>query len=313
MRSIFKKLSATIAAGALAMGFAVVANAEDYGQAGILFQVRDQWDHRTKVGDDPTTETGNDALTVHFEDVNITGNGQYTVMMSKYIVPEEDIDFVTIGYLSLGWNVDMNTYPDLVFNIDEIVIDGTTYTVNEQPEVEDSETSDKCMKIKNSWGDVSADTTPAMDNSPWRTREPITITFTVSGLPEEKIADNPDELIISDFVSQWDIDNGIVDADGNILDGSGAGEAEESVEAGDSESTAETAESVEDSAEASDDVEPDTEAASEEEKKETKKDDKDDSSKDEDGLGAGVIAGICAGVVAVIAIILALVLRKKKQ
>ncbi len=195
-----RKLAAALSALAVAAGTVFPCAAEgDYGQGGIVWMIKDQWDHRNNVGADPKDELEAQTLFCKHTDVNITGNGQYEVSFEGYVVPEEDIDFVEVGMLGLDLSIDFDTYSDCTVTLDEAVIDGTTYTFNTQPELEDNG-SNKVMKLKNAYG-KNADTTPEMDAKPWRDTTPITIKFTVAGLDSDKAEDNPDEQIVNEYGS----------------------------------------------------------------------------------------------------------------
>lgn len=196
---MFKKLISLAAVFAAAAAMTLSVSAEEYGEAGIQWMIKDQWAHRNAVGLDPLNEMETDTLDVTHEDAVITGNGDYTVSMYGWVVPDEDIDYVEVGTLGLSTSIDFDENPDCVIELTECVIDGVTYTFDEQPELED-ENNCHVMKIKNAYGS-NAVTTPEMDASPWRSADPITISFTVSGLPEDKIADNPDETLVRVYAS----------------------------------------------------------------------------------------------------------------
>lgn len=185
-------------AAAAVMTFA--ASADDYGQAGISWMIKDEWEHRNAVGLEPFNETESNVVTCQFKDVNITGNGDYTVEFSGWCVPDETREFVEVGTLGLDMSIDFEEMSDCVVTLNDCTIDGVTYTFNEQPVLEENG-DNHILKIKNAYG-VNADTTPEMDAKPWNTADPIVINFTVSGLPEDKIADNPDEVVVSDYVAE---------------------------------------------------------------------------------------------------------------
>jgi hypothetical protein len=92
----------------------------------------------------------------------------------------------------------MEANPDCVVTINSCTIDGVEYTVDEQPDYEENGSSNHILKLKNAYGPY-ASTTPEMDVKPWNTTDPIVINFTVSGLAEDKIEDNPDEVITTDY------------------------------------------------------------------------------------------------------------------
>ena len=287
MNKVMKKLSAAACATIMASAFAISASATDYCQAGIEWMIRDfWWEHRNTIGSEALNEMEDDQITCHMEDVNITGNGQYTITLSGWAPFEEDWDAAKVGNLGAACNVDLKEYPDFVMTLDKCTIDGVEYTFNSQPEFEETNGTEHILKIKNPYGNYFADTTPAMNEyDVWHTTEPITFTFTVSGLPEDKIADNPNEIIAYDFVSK---------------------EAPVEEEAGE-ESVDETDDKEESESEAE-------EESSKEEKKDDTKESKDDSKDDEDedeGMSTGVIAGIVAAAVAVVAVIAVVIFKKK--
>jgi hypothetical protein len=171
------------------------AASDGYGKAGIVWMIKDYWDHRNTIELPPYNEMETDVISCTHTDVNITGNGQYEVALEGYHVEDDQIPFVEVGTLGVQFDLDFDTYTDLTLTLDECTIDGVTYTFDEQPEVEDSELG-KVMKIKNAYG-KNATTTPEMDAKPWTTTDPITVKFTISGLDSDKIADNPDEDIVT--------------------------------------------------------------------------------------------------------------------
>ena len=217
---MFKKIFAGLSAAAIAAAVtALPCAAADieadengvYGHAGIVWMIMDQWDHRKDIGDDykPTDEMESYDVSVTHKDVNITGNGQYTVEMSGYCPPQAEEVGWNVGYLGVEADLNFEDNEDLKMEIDECVIDGVTYTfakgttTNKKGEeepiqmLEDPEVTDggrKMIKIKNGYGN-NAQTEPEMDAKTWVTTDPITVTFTISGLPTDKIADNPDEII----------------------------------------------------------------------------------------------------------------------
>ncbi len=294
MKDLMKKFSAAACGAVLASTFAITASATDYGQAGIEWMIRDfWWEHRNTIGSEALTEMEDDQVTCHMEDVNITGNGQYTVLLSGWAPYEEDWDAAKVGNLGAAINVDTEEYPDFKMTLDECTIDGVTYTFNSQPEFEECNGDEHIMKVKNPYGNYYADTTPEMtEYDVWHTTDPITITFTVEGLPEDKIEDNPDEIIPYDFVST--LPDPLAEDTGD--EGEGEEEAADTEEGGDEESAAEETES--------------SEAAKEETKSDSKAD---DSKEDEDeGMSTGLIVGIAAAAVAVIAVIAVVVFKKKR-
>lgn len=263
---------------------------DGYGRAGIVWMVMDQWDHKNSIDLEPFDEMETEVISCTHTDVNITGNGQYTVKMEGYKVPDDAMDFALIGNLGVELDMDFKTYEELNVVLDEAVIDGVTYTFNEQPELEvfgeGTFRDAKVMKLKNPYGKV-ANTTPEMTNDPWTTTDPLTITFTVSGLPEDKIADNPDEEIVTVFGS-GSVDNDAPEDDGTAVS---------SEEVSDSEVT-EPAESAES---ADTDVSADTASDSD------KADEKEDTSSN------WIIYACLAGGVVVVIIVIAIIAKGKKS
>lgn len=275
-----------------------------YCQAGIIWQIRDQWDHKTEIDREPTDEKETVTLDGTYKNVNITGNGEYTVEMSGYHVEDDWIEAgIQVGYLGVELNLDFDTYSDVeehkgvLFEIKKATIDGVEYTFTnekneegEYPQVfEDPEnTTDgqKILKIKNSWGwtEPPAHITPAMTNDAWTTTDPITITFEVTGLPTDKI-----EGYENEFYEQV-YGNGTIDAAG----GDDASSEEEASSVEESKADESVAESK-----AADSSKADTAAST-----------ADDSSKSDDSSNIGLIAGI-AGAAVVVIIIIAVVVKKK--
>ena len=288
-----KRIISAVSAAAFALSAsAFTASAEEteqlpegvYARAGIVWMIMDQWDHRNTLDTEPLDEFEQNVISCTHHDVYITGNGQYEVDMSGYIPPADYIDYVLVGNFGVEFTLDLVDNPEMehiTITLDECTFDGVTYTFNTQPEYEESPLG-TIMKIKNPYG-VHADTTPEMDDSPWRTTDPITVKFTISGLETDKIEDYPDEKIEKVF------GNGSVEND-----------------------PVEEEEPAEESAAEEPAAESEAEASKSEEKTEEKADEKADDKKDEEessklpifiGIGAGVV------VIAVAAIIVA---KKKK-
>ncbi|MCR5143663.1 MAG: hypothetical protein K6C68_14295 [Ruminococcus sp.] len=308
---ILKKLIAGFSAAAIAASLAALPAAADapeadengvYGTAGIIWMIRDQWDHKKDLELDPTDEFETYTISSTYHNVNITGNGQYTVDMSGYHAPQDWLDVgVEVGYLGVLCNLDFETYTDIGFELDEATIDGKTYKfekgLNEEGEpiqvLEDSEIIEngkKMIKIKNGYGD-QIKSEPEMDTLAWTTTDPLTVTFTISGLPTDKIADNPDEVIEQVY------GNGSIDND------PAEGEEEEA----EAETEAETEEApAETEAAAGEEAPAETEA----EKAEIE--DKKEADEKEEGSNTGVIAGVVAAVVVILGIIGFAVVKKKK-
>ncbi|SDA11870.1 hypothetical protein SAMN02910447_00494 [Ruminococcus sp. YE71] len=175
---------------------------EKYGRAGIVWMIMDQWDHRKDLDLCATDEGEVTIVPSTNTDVYITGNGTYTVEFSGYHAPEEWKDAgLLCGYLGVEAILDFPSYPDITFWIDECVIDGVTYTFEHDtdPEsekyqvIEDTEAYEEnkqMIKIKNGYGDGLMD-----DASIWKTADKITVTFTIGGLPTDKIENYENEKI----------------------------------------------------------------------------------------------------------------------
>jgi len=291
---IIKKFIAGMCAAAAACCIALPAAAEadtgdtaNYGKAGIVWMIKDYWDHRNTVESEPLDELENNVISCTHTDVNITGNGQYEVILEGYHVVEDQIPFTAVGTLGVEFAMDFDKYEDVAtFTLDECTIDGVTYTFNEQPPLEESELG-KVMKVKNAYGE-NAKTTPEMDANPWTTTDPISIKFTVSGLETDKIEDNPDEQIVTAY------GNGSIENDPAEDDAlpSEAAETEES--------------SAADKADADTGTEtPDADTES--------KTDSDDSKAEVEEKGSPYTIYICiAGGVVVVIVVIALVAKKKK-
>lgn len=322
----FKKILAGMIAAVIASAImAMPASAADikaddngvYGQAGIIWMIRDQWDHRKGLTDDyhPTDEMETYEISCTHKDVNITGNGQYTVEMSGYHAPQEWLDAgVQAGYLGVLCTLDFENNEDLVMELDEATIDGVTYTfekgttTNKKGEeervqlLEDSEiiaNGQKMIKIKNGYGDCIK-SEPEMDATAWTTTEPITITFTISGLPNDKAVGFTDEVVEKVY------------GNGSIENDPAEGEESEEETTAESEAPAETtaaadekpAETKEETASAEEKPAETTAAKTENSSAAAKEEEKSSSN-------TGLIVGICAAVV-VIGAVCVIVAKKKK-
>lgn len=309
---IFKKAITTLCAAAFAasavmpiMASAAVETPEAdadgvYCQAGIVFQIRDQWDHRNEIKLEPFDETETTVLDISFKDVNITGNGEYTVEMSGYL--PEYIDDIA-GFLAVELDIDFTKYSNVEdgvategvnFQVNKAVIDGVEYTFNtglgddEKPyqpleNGEKFENNQQIIKIKNGWGELHADMcTPEMPKEVWTTADPMSITFTVSGLPTDKIEGFENEVVERVYGNGTNV-GAEEEESSEVVEESSAAESEAA------DSTAETASS---------------EAASEADSSSSS------DSSDSDGISVGLIAGIAAGAVVIIAII-AVIIKKK--
>ncbi len=268
-----------------------------YCHGGIVWQILDQWDHRDELSLSALCEDCETVVGVTHKDVNITGNGEYTVEMSGY-KPDFDYD---LGFFGVEVDLDFDTYADVEkdigprFEITKCVIDGTEYTfrndinedgVHEQilEECSNGEAGQKIIKIKNAYGELPEGMiTPEMDNKIWKSADPITVTFKVTGLPTDKIEDYPDEVFeqvygegFTDYAAELEEDDTEESAPAEVVD-----------------TKDETKESE---AEASSAAKSDSSKAED--------DDKDESS------NLPLIFGICGGVV-VIAVIVVVIVKKK--
>ncbi len=174
---------------------------DKYGRAGIVWMNMDQWDHRKDLDLCATDEAETSIVPSTNVDVYITGNGTYTVEMSGYHAPQEWLDAgLMCGYFGVELMTEFAQYPDLTFWIDECVIDGQTYTFEHDtdPEsekyqvIEDTEAYEEnkqMIKIKNGYGDGLME-----DATCWKTTDPITVTFTIGGLPTDKIEDYDEKI-----------------------------------------------------------------------------------------------------------------------
>ncbi len=203
-----KKLLAVLAASAMALAtMATTAFADEptvYGQAGISFQVRDSWEHRDAVGVAAFDESGETELYSIYKDVNITGNGDYSVSMEGWAC---DWNEALLGWLMVDTTlatakdadgvVTIADYPDMTLTITSFSMDGKEYSA-EGLEIlaEQNNSSLACWKIVNSWGQV--EDPRGMDSMVWATTDPVTINFTIAGLPTDKVTDGSD---VVEFVS----------------------------------------------------------------------------------------------------------------
>ena len=299
MNSILKKAAALTMSAMVAAMTAIPAFAEEipepdengvYGQAGIAWMIMDWWDYRRATSEQALDEYGTNEVSSTYHDVNITGNGSYTVDMSGYNCLDWSGQQYNCGYLGLYLELPLipapeecedGEQPTMVVTLDDVTIDGVTYTFLEQPQPEDSENVGKILKIKNGYGEP-AKTDPPMDNAAWTTSDPITINFTITGLPTDKIEDYADETVekISGYGSLAN-DPAMAEELGAETEAAEDAVEEESTEEADAETTEEASAA-------------DTSSAAEEKK-----------------VSTGAIVGICAACAAVIAAIIALVVKKK--
>lgn len=281
----FKKVFAVLAASAMALAtMATTAFADEptvYGQAGISFQVRDSWEHRDTVGGAAFDESGETELYSVYKDVNITGNGDYSVSMEGWAC---DWNEAILGWLmvdtTLATNKDADNvvtiadYPEMTLTITSFSMDGKDYSAeNLEILAEQNNSSLACWKVVNSWG--QAEDPRGMDNMVWATTDPVTINFTIAGLPTDKVTDGSD---VVEFVSG---EKPVDEPESSVAD-------ESSEEPASSEAT----ESVEDESKA-DESSVATESSSEAEKEESSK------LPFILGIGAGVIVVVAAAIVVI--------------
>lgn len=266
-----------------------------YCHGGIVWQIMDQWDHRDELSLDALCEDCETVVGVTHKDVNITGNGEYTVEMSGY-KPDFDYD---LGFFGVEVDLDFDTYADVEndigprFEVTKCVIDGTEYTfrndinedgVHEQilEDCSNGEDGQKMIKIKNAYGELPEGMiTPEMDTKIWKTADPITITFTVSGLPTDKIEDYPDEVY-------------------EAISGEGFTDYAAELDQPDETSTPE----VVDTQDSTKESKADASSAAKSDSSKAEDDDKDEDS------NLPLILGICGGVV-VLAVIVVVIVKKK--
>ena len=313
MKSILKKTASVLCAGVMSLSMiasGVTASAAEeeipqpdengvYGQAGISWMIMDWWDYRRGTSEPAMDETGKMEISSTYHDVNITGNGSYTVDMSGYDCKDVSGGDYYCGYLGLYLELPLEApdeeegfQPTVVVNIDDVTIDGVKYTFVEQPIPEDSELDGKMLKIKNAYGEPAV-TDPPMDNNAWKTTDPITINFTISGLPTDKIEGFADETV------EKICGNGDISKDPPI-----GGETSEAESA--AESTAESEAPAEEEPVAEEEATAESKAESKAEKPaETEE-------KTEEKSNTGLIAGIAIAAAAVIGVVTALALKKKK-
>ena len=171
-------------------------------------------------------------------------------------------------------------YPNNSITFTNNIVDDAHEQVIEPPEI--SADGQRMIKIKNGYGKLPEFCTPALNNDVWKTTDPLTITFKVSGLPTDKIEGYADEVIEKVY------GNGTIDG---AADESSVEEASSSVE----ESKAD--ESV-------------TESKADSSKADTASADSSSSSDKEESSNTGLIIGIVCAAVVVIAVV-AVVIKKK--
>ena len=273
-----------------------------YCQAGIVFQIRDQWDHRNEIKLEPLNEKEDTVVDISFKDVNITGNGEYTVEMSGYM---PDFDEYLMGFLAVELDIDFSKYSNVEdgkvidgvsFEVLKANIDGTEYTfttgLDEEGEPyqplengEKFENNQQIIKIKNGWGTLhDGFSTPEMPGEVWKTADPLTITFKVSGFPTDKIEGFENEVVERVY------------GKGTNVEADESSQEEASSAADESKADESVAESKADSSKA--------DAASSASDSSSTSDSKGDSS------NIGLIAGI-AGAAVLVIIIIAVVIKKK--
>ena len=138
------------------------------------------------------------------------------------------------------------------------------------------------IKIKNAYGELPEGMiTPEMDNKIWKTADPITITFTVSGLPTDKIEGYADEVY-------------------EAISGEGFTDYAAELDQTDETSTPE----VVDTQDSTKESKADASSAAKSDSSKAEDDDKDEDS------NLPLILGICGGVV-VLAVIVVVIVKKK--
>ena len=299
----FRRAITALSAAALAAAAVIPASAVEvpeadengvYCQAGIVFQIRDQWDHRNEIGLEPLDEKESTTLDITFKDVNITGNGEYTVEMSGYIPEYDDL---LCGFLAVEVNLDFSKYADIdnsegvTFELTKAVIDGTEYTFTNgvtdegdplQPleDGEKFENNQKIIKIKNGWGNMADFSDPDMPTEVWATADPLSISFKVSGLPTDKVEGYADEVIEKVYGKGTNVEAPVEESSAEEV--SSEAPADESSTAATESKAADTSSAADDSSKA-------------------------DS---EESSNVGLIIGICAAVVVVIAVVVVVIKKK---
>ncbi len=172
------------------------------GIAGVSFQVKDSWEYRNVAGDKVIQNGVEEPLNVTCTDTYITGNGDYEVTLEGWWC---DFDEAVLGWVALdvGLPVEVNDevatfkdYPDMQIKLTEYQQDGKTIDLsgidigleaNNNTDSEGNNKEDGMYKIVNGWNN------PAVDNRgeeygglTWQSTDPVTIKFTVSGLPNDK-------------------------------------------------------------------------------------------------------------------------------
>lgn len=289
-----KKAAAAIAGSAVVLASMIPASAEAgsevtvYGTAGISFQVRDSWEHRDQVGMELLDESGTIPFDADLTDVRITGNGSYEVSLTGWWCEFEEAQ---MGWIALDTDIPVEKvttddgeyyafkdYPDATIKIDSYTEDGTDYDLSEaEIGVEDNGKGFAMVKVANGWADPVVDAR-GRDCLPWVTTDPVVIKFTVSGLPNDKVADYADEVI--EFKS------------GN---GAPAADAEDSSES--SEESSEVSSAPESSAADSSAAAPSSAA--------------DTAAEEDNGPGIMLFVGIGAAAVVLIAVIIVIIVKKK--
>lgn len=202
-------------------------------------------------------DTGDIPCDADFTDVNITGNGSYEVTLTGWW-GEYDDNFVGWVGLDTTFTVAKDgdvfkyvDYPDMVIKLDSYSEGGVDYDLSEvETGVEDNGQGEGkgLIKIINGWNIPLIDYTNR-ECMVKKSDQPVSIKFTVSGLPTDKVEGYADEII--NFTSG----NGAAAAGDSSVEDSSSEEDSSSVEdsssAADS-SSVEDSSSIEDTASAAD-------------------------------------------------------------
>lgn len=206
--------AAAVAASMMATAaFADEAEPTIYGVAGISFQVRDSWEHRDNVSADLLNEKGDTPLDATCYDVNITGNGEYEVSLEGWWCGlNNGWERSLMGWIGLDTTIPVEEtedengdkkiilagYPDAEIKVTSYTEDGVEYDLTENTDIgmEDDGAGNAAVKLVNSWSNPMIDVRGEdFECKTWQTTDPLTIKFTVSGLPTEKDAEFVNEVI----------------------------------------------------------------------------------------------------------------------
>lgn len=172
------------------------------GMAGISFQVKDSWEYRNFVGDKVIQNGVEEPLNVTCTDVYITGNGDYEVTLEGWWC---DFDEAVMGWIALDTNLAVEVtddtakfkdYPDMQIKLTEYTQDGKTIDLsgaeigleaNNGTDLEGNTREDGMYKVVNDYSTPKTDVRgEEYGGLTWQSTDPVTIKFTVSGLPEDK-------------------------------------------------------------------------------------------------------------------------------